>query len=437
MTQNTTKTKLIIFGISGDLAKRKLLPALDQIFAVDEFNDVSIVGVSRRDISLPETVSEKVRPRTSLFRMNMAESADYVRLKEEVVTKTENAIIYLAVPPLAVGQIVRMMGEAGINTPNVKVLFEKPFGIDYASSVEMNDLISQYFTPEQTYRIDHYLAKEMAQNIVMFRRSNALLARVWNRASIESIEIVATEKIGIEGRAEFYEQTGALRDVLQGHMMQLLALATMDIPDNFTWDQLPALRLSALQSLDAADPREALRAQYDSYQKEVDNTGSTTETFVAATLHSTSSTWEGVPFRLITGKALDEKSTEIRVYFRKTHDAQTNCLTLKIQPNEGVSIMLHVKKPGYTRELEEHTLSFSYPEDARLPDAYEQVLVDSVRAEQSLFTSGEETIESWRVLQPLLDSWAMSDTLRHYPKGSSPSQIIMQVGKNTIVNSLH
>jgi glucose-6-phosphate 1-dehydrogenase len=426
MTQKATKTKLIIFGISGDLAKRKLLPALDQIFAVDEFNDVTIVGVSRRDISLPETVSKKVRSRTSLFRMNMAESADYVRLKEEVVTKTENAIVYLAVPPLAVGQIVRMMGEAGINTPNVKVLFEKPFGIDYASSVEMNDLISQYFTPEQTYRIDHYLAKEMAQNIVMFRRSNALLARVWNKASIESIEIVATEKIGIEGRAEFYEQTGALRDVLQGHMMQLLALATMDIPDNFTWDQLPTLRLSALQSLDAADPREALRAQYDSYQKEVDNAGSTTETFVATTLHSTNPNWEGVPFRLITGKALNEKSTEIRVYFRKTHDAQTNCLTLKIQPNEGVSIMLHVKKPGYTRELEEHTLSFSYPEDARLPDAYEQVLVDSVRAEQSLFTSGEETIESWRVLQPLLDSWAMGDTLRYYPKGSSPSQIIMQ-----------
>ena len=425
MTQKATKTKLIIFGISGDLAQRKLLPALDQIFAVEEFNDVSIVGVSRRDISLPETVSEKVRSRTSLFRMDMAEPADYARLKEEVVTKTKNVIVYLAVPPLAVGQIVRMMGEAGINTPNVKVLFEKPFGIDYASSVEMNDLISQYFTPDQTYRIDHYLAKEMAQNIVMFRRSNALLARVWNKASIESIEIVATEKIGIEGRAEFYEQTGALRDVLQGHMMQLLALATMDIPDNFTWGQLPTLRLSALQSLDAADPREALRAQYDSYQKEVDNAGSTTETFVAATLHSTNPNWEGVPFRLITGKALDEKSTEIRVYFRKTHDAQTNCLKLKIQPNEGVSIILHVKKPGYTRELEEHTLSFSYPEDARLPDAYEQVLVDSVRAEQSLFTSGDETIESWRVLQPLLDSWAMSNEMRCYTHGSSLSKIIM------------
>lgn len=426
MTSRASSTKLIIFGISGDLAQRKLLPALDEIFSVDEFDDVSIVGVSRRDITLPERVSERVRTRTTLFRMDMAEPNDYIRLKNEVVATAKSAIVYLAVPPLAVGQIVRMMGEAGLNTPNVKVLFEKPFGVDYASSVEMNALISTYFSPEQTYRIDHYLAKEMAQNIVMFRRSNALLARVWNAESIEAIEVVAAEKIGIEGRAEFYEQTGALRDVLQGHMMQLLSLATMDIPHDFSWDQLPALRLAALTSLEAADPREAVRAQYDDYQQEVKNPGSTTETFVAATFHSRAATWQGVPLRLITGKALHEKSTEIRVYFRKTHDAQTNCLKFRIQPNEGVSILLHVKKPGYTRDLEEHTLAFSYPENTRLPDAYEQVLVDSIRAEQSLFTSGEETIESWRVLQPLLDHWAMDDTIQTYKRGTSAAEIVKE-----------
>ncbi|NCU37583.1 glucose-6-phosphate dehydrogenase (NADP(+)) [Candidatus Saccharibacteria bacterium] len=418
MKQSAGKTKLLIFGVSGDLAQRKLLPALDAILAVEEFNDVSIVGISRRDITLPPNSSERVRSRTSLFKMDVADPNDYVRLRKYTGDNlNDNIIVYLAVPPLAVGQIVRMMGQAGLNTPNVKVLFEKPFGVDLVSSIEMNQLISQHFTEQQTYRIDHYLAKEMAQNIVMFRRSNALLARVWNKESIESIEVIATEKIGIEGRAEFYEQTGALRDVMQGHMMQLLALATMEIPTEFSWGMLPQLRLNALQSLEPADPTKATRGQYTGYQQEVANLGSTTETFVAARLESSDDNWRGVPITLVTGKAMAEKTTEIRVYFRKTHDAQTNCLKFNIQPNEGVSIMLHVKKPGYTRDLEEHTLAFAYPEDTRLPDAYEQVLVDSIRSEQSLFTSGEETIQSWRVLQPLLDAWAMTDTIPLYKVG--------------------
>lgn len=368
-------------------------------------------------------MSERVRDRTTLFKMDMSDPEDYARLKREMTRDNDSVIAYLSVPPLAVGQIVRMMGEAGLNMPNVKVLLEKPFGIDHVSSIEMNDLLDQYFSEDQVYRIDHYLAKEMAQNIVMFRRSNALFARLWNREAIESIEIIASETIGIEGRAEFYEQTGAMRDVLQGHIMQLLALTLMDIPENFDWKDLPRLRLGALEALQSADPDQAVRAQYEGYENEVNNIGSQTETLVAATLYSDDEDWRGVPLQVITGKALDKKTTEIRVYFRKSHESQTNCLKLNIHPDEGVSIVLNVKKPGYTRELEEHTLSFSYPENTRLPDAYEQVIVDSIRSDQSLFTTGEETIESWRVLQPLLDAWSMSEEMPKYHVGMSLEKI--------------
>lgn len=424
MNEATGITKLLIFGITGDLAKRKLLPALDEILKSDEFDNVSIVGISRRAIELPLSVSERVRGRTTLFKMDMSDPDDYARLKREMTRDNDSVIAYLSVPPLAVGQIVRMMGEAGLNTPNVKVLLEKPFGIDHVSSIEMNDLLDEYFSEDQVYRIDHYLAKEMAQNIVMFRRSNALFARLWNREAIELIEIIASEKIGIEGRAEFYEQTGAMRDVLQGHIMQLLALTLMDIPENFEWKDLPRLRLGALEALQSADPDQAVRAQYEGYENEVNNIGSQTETFVAATLYSDDEDWRDVPLRVITGKALDKKATEIRVYFRKSHESQTNCLKLKIHPDEGVSIVLNVKKPGYTRELEEHTLSFSYPENTRLPDAYEQVIVDSIRSDQSLFTTGEETVESWRVLQPLLDTWSMSEEMPKYHVGMRLEHII-------------
>lgn len=424
MNEKKPTTKLLIFGISGDLAKRKLLPALGQICAEPEFDDVSIVGISRRDVELTEEVSRIVRERTSLFKMDMANPDDYVRLKREVLNDNTTVIAYLAVPPLAVGQIVRMMGEAGLNTPNVRIMLEKPFGIDHVSSIEMNTLLDTYFDEQQIYRIDHYLAKEMAQNIVMFRRGNALFSRLWNKEAIESIEIVAAEKIGIESRGDFYEQTGAMRDVLQGHIMQLLALTLMNIPDDFEWSHMPDLRLESLEKLHAADPQLAMRGQYEGYENEVDNIGSQTETFVAAALFSDDTHWQGVPLRIMTGKALDKKATEIRVYFRKSHDAQTNCLKFNIHPDEGVSIVLNVKKPGYTRELEEHTLSFAYPENTRLPDAYEQVIVDSIRSDRSLFPSGEETVESWRVLQPLLDAWSMNNNLSTYPVGSSPDDIV-------------
>jgi len=424
------KTKLLVFGITGDLSTRKLLPALRSILASKEAPEIQIIGVSRREVDVEKLLADSLgnaslAPSVSVFSMDLAKADDYSRLKDHVALGAdEQLLVYLSVPPMASAQIVDFLGQAGMNAPNVKLLFEKPFGVDLISAQEVIGRTARYFSEAQIYRIDHYLAKEMAQNIVAFRGGNALFGHVWNRGAIEKIEVAALEKIDVEGRAGFYEQTGALRDVVQGHLMQLLALALMDIPHNLDWDSLPELRRAALEAIHPADPRSAVRAQYEGYQHEVGNAGSVTETFASLHLASSDEKWKGVQLVLTTGKALNKKATEVRVYFRKFHDAQSNCLIFRIQPDEGIEIELFTKKPGYERKFERKELGFSYPEDAVLPDAYEQVLMDAISSKKSLFTSSGEVIASWRILQPVLDSWSMSDhPLFIYPKGSSTHTI--------------
>lgn len=425
------KTKLLIFGITGDLSTRKLLPALQKIIGTGEFDDLSIIGVSRRQVNVPELLTSslgntELANKVTVFSMDLAQADDYTKLKEYVALQgDEQLLAYLSVPPQAATQIVDFMGEAGMNTPNVKLLFEKPFGVDLQSAQDVIARTARYYSEDQIYRIDHYLAKEMAQNIVTVRGRNAMFDHLWSKSAIEKIEVLALEKIGIENRTEFYEQTGALRDVLQGHLMQLLALTLMDIPTNFDWDNLPKFRLKALEQLQPADPARAIRAQYDGYQDEVNNVGSLTETFVSLQLQSQAPEWQGVPITLTTGKAMNEKTTEVRVHFRKSHEAQSNCLVFRIQPNEGVEIDLFVKQPGYDRNFVARKLNFTYPENVSLPDAYEQVIVDAMRSRKSLFTSSEEVLRSWEILKPVQDVWMMNDQpLQQYKSGATVDQIV-------------
>ncbi len=419
-------TKIVIFGITGDLSRRMLLPALRKIVDKKIIGKVRIIGVSRSDIDIKKIVGQELAAVASSCRVNLAEINDYKILKKQLALQAdEQLVVYLAVPPLAATRITENIGAVGLNTKNVKILFEKPFGIDLQSAREMVADTGRFFAEEQIYRIDHYLAKEMAQNIVAFRSGNAILRNVWNRQSIESITILALENVGVEHRADFYEQAGALRDVVQGHLMQLLSLILMDTPSRLDWDQLPSLRHQAIARLLPADPARAYRAQYDGYQTEVDNPKSRIETFVAVELFSNSGHWEGVPLWLITGKALDKKSTEIKIKFRAANDEQSNCLRFQIQPDEGIAIDLYTKKPGYDREFETQQLAFRYPEDTILPKAYEQVIVDAVLSRKSLFTGSDEIIDSWRVLQPLLDAWYMDDRpLYQYKKGSEYSDVL-------------
>jgi glucose-6-phosphate 1-dehydrogenase len=425
------KTKLLIFGITGDLSTRKLLPALKEIISTGDFDDLSIIGVSRREVNIAELLISSLgdadlQDKVSVYSMDLTDAGDYFGLKDYVALQDdEQLIVYLSVPPQASSQIVNFMGEAGINSPNVKVLFEKPFGVDLSSAKDVIARTSRHYQEHQLYRIDHFLAKEMAQNIVAFRGGNALFGHIWDNDSIEKIEVIASEKIGIEGRAQFYDPTGALRDIVQGHLMQLLALTLMDIPADFDWATLPHLRSQALQALQPADPTRAIRAQYEGYQEEAGNPGSLTETFVALQLESNAPQWKNVPIHLITGKALNEKMTEVRIHFRKFHEGQSNCLIFRIHPKEGIEIDLFTKKPGYDREFEKQKLQFSYPEHTRLPDAYEQVIVDAIHSRKSLFTSSDEVLRSWEVLQPIQSAWAMdTQPLKTYPQASAMDDVV-------------
>lgn len=420
------KTKLLIFGITGDLGRRKLLPALEKIIDTGDFDDLNIIGVSRRAIKKIDLVRSCETGSTfcqkiSMYSMNLDDVDDYKKLKQHIDLKSdEQLLVYLAVPPLASAGIVKNLGQVGMNDSNVKILFEKPFGINYESAKGVIDYTNQFYKEHQIYRIDHYLAKEMAQNIITFRGRNALFDRIWNKDFIESIEIIASEKIGIEDRVELYEQIGALRDLVQGHLLQLLALTLMELPPAFDWTNLPNLRYEALNRINIADPLLAVRGQYEGYRDEVNNESSLTETFVSLELSSNDDRWSNVPIFIKTGKALSTKTTEIRIKLRKTDEGQSNNLVFKIQPNEGIEIELYAKKPGYSRELELHDLSFNYPEDTQLPDAYEQVLVDAISSEKSLFTSSQEVLRSWEILAPIQAKWSNSDdNIKFYSRGSN------------------
>ena len=426
------KTKLVIFGITGDLGHRKLLPAISRIIRTGDFNNLEIIGVSRHEADIRQLLEsslggvDDIIDKFSMFTMDLADENEYIRLKDRLALEADEQVIaYLSVPPLSATQIVDFMGQVGLNSSNVKIMYEKPFGMDYESAVDLIKRTERYFSDDQVYRIDHYLAKEMAQNIIAFRGGNALFTHIWNGGVIEKIEVLALEEIGIEGRAHFYEQTGALRDLVQGHLMQLLSLALMDIPEDFEWSKLPDMRLDALEQIEIANPELAIRGQYDSYRDEVNNQASLTETFVSLQLHSTAKEWKGVPLILTTGKGLGQKTTEIRVHLRKSHEAQSNCIKFKIQPDEGVEMELFIKKPGYDREFERQLLKFSYPEDADLPDAYEQVIVDGIKSRKSLFTGSQEVLRSWEILRRVQTEWQTSgDNLRIYKSGSQPEDII-------------
>lgn len=387
------KTLLVIFGITGDLSTRKLLPALSNIIDSPNSPSLEVLGVSRRKVDVGELVmgatnNQALVSKTSLLSIDMAEINDYKLLSKAIKSsKAGQTLIYLSVPPGAAAQIVDMLGESGLNTPNIRLLFEKPFGFDLASAQDFIERTSRYFDESQIYRIDHYMAKEVSFELLRLRRNTESRHHHWGAESIESVTIVASEKIGIEGRAQFYEQTGALRDVVQGHLMQLLALVLMDHPR--IDDSLPERRLQALRHLKIADPAKAVRGQYEGYQEDAANEGSLVETFVALELESDDDNWKGVPLRLVTGKALDEKRSYIEIKYRD----------------------------GKVDVFAEDDLRAGL-------DAYERILLEAISGSEELFTSSEEVIRSWEVLSELQQSWQMNNRQPAiYKKGANYTEV--------------
>jgi glucose-6-phosphate 1-dehydrogenase len=435
-------TILVIIGITGDLSRRKLLPAIEEIVRANAVpGKFKIVGVTRQTVSVDDVLRtasggthDFLAKQLSMYQMDVTQAADYGGLSaylqsiEADFGAPSQRLFYVSVPPQVAQPIVGLLGHTGLAAvPNTKLLLEKPFGTDLESAQELISQTTRYFTEDQVYRIDHYLAKEMAQNLIVFRGSNTLFRRTWNNDFIESVEIIATEDIRIEGRSSFYEQTGALRDIVQSHLLQLAALTLMATPHVGQLSEVPGARLAALRQLrlpqDKPLSTAVHRGQYNGYRKEVDNAHSVVETYVDLTLESTDPAWAGVPIRLITGKALAQKATQICITYKKDEGNESNLLVITLQPNEGVQLCLWAKVPGYEWRVEQHAMSMAFKDYfAAMPEAYEQVLVDAMQSDHTLFTGSDEVLETWRILQPIQKAWAMSDAtdLSIYKPGSQP-----------------
>ena len=393
-------TKLIIFGITGDLSRRKLLPALSDIVKSGQCQPLSIIGVSRRDVDVADTLGEHAETLASITRMaqvDVAKLEDYQRLREQVaLQEDEQAVVYLSVPPGAAADVADFLGEAGLNGSNVKLLFEKPFGYDAQSAHDFIQRTRRYFDDGQLYRIDHYMAKEVAMALLELRSDAASHHHQWSNASVERVEVLASETLGVEDRAQFYEQTGALRDVVQGHLLQLLSLVLMEPVATDELSLLPAKRLAALASLHPVDPSTSVRAQYAGYDEEVGNPGSQTETFVSLDLASTDARWKNVPIRLTTGKRLSEKKTAVTIEY-----------------TDGT---IDVFIEGEARSSLD-----------QLRPAYERVLLEAINGNKHIFTTSPEIIRAWEILADVQQSWAMNNQpLLQYEPGTRAGDVHIQ-----------
>jgi glucose-6-phosphate 1-dehydrogenase len=455
-------TVLVIFGATGDLAHRKLLPAIYNLAHEGALPEhFELVGIARRDIGdeqFAQTVAASVRRfsrRTqdadvlsgllSMVRYipgAFDEPGTYERLHGALAELDERhgeplgRVFYLATAPEFFPVICARLGRDGLARPehaHARVVIEKPFGYDLASARALNRDVLEVFDEDQVFRIDHYLGKETVQNLLALRFANALFEPVWNRNFIDQVQITAAEDIGIEGRAGYYERAGALRDLVQNHMLQLLALLAMEPPVSFEADRLRDEKLKVLEAIVPPAPTEvasmAVRAQYRAgfvggrrqpgYREEEGVApDSRTETYAALRLQVSNWRWAGVPFYLRTGKRLARKLTEIAVILkpvphlafrsRGSVGVQANQVILTVQPNEGVSVSLGAKIPGPRMLIRPVNMEFRYGTSflSESPEAYERLILDAMRGDATLFTRGDEVEALWGIIDPILVAWA-------------------------------
>ncbi|PJE64336.1 MAG: glucose-6-phosphate dehydrogenase [Candidatus Ryanbacteria bacterium CG10_big_fil_rev_8_21_14_0_10_43_42] len=463
-------TTFVIFGATGDLARKKLIPALFDLYVKKMLPDVFyIMGFSRRVCEI-ETFHDMVRDaigekmhnhakekedaflkHVSYVQGSFEDAEAYKNLAEALITldnilakKCSNKIFYLAVPPISFASIFTNLADAGLSIPCVggwtRILVEKPFGKDLHTAQELDATLGLLFKEEQIFRIDHYLAKETIQNIIAFRFANTIFGPLWDKDHIEKVEVQLLEDIDVGTRGSFYDGVGALRDLGQSHILQMVALIAMEDPKELDASLIRAARakvFTCLRPFTKNDIKtQVVRGQYVGYRdtKGVDP-NSATETYFRMKTYIDNERWRDVPFYLEAGKALHEKRTEITLYFREkvscvcpkdTDQHHQNMLTIRLQPNEGMSLLFWVKKPGFGMDLEPQRLSFSYadsPNAVMFPDAYERVLHDCVRGDQTLFASTEEVNAEWKFITPILQNW-QDNPLMEYEKGSKPKHTI-------------
>jgi glucose-6-phosphate 1-dehydrogenase len=464
---------VVIFGVTGDLSRKKLMPAIYDLANRGLLPpSFSLVGFARRewaDQDFGQIVYDAVKEHARTpFRQEvwdrLAEGFRFVQgsfdddaafaLLAETLEKLDaergtggNHAFYLSIPPKAFPVVCEQLKRSGLAAPKedqwCRVVIEKPFGHDLQSAIELNKVVNGVFPEESVFRIDHYLGKETVQNILALRFANALYEPIWNSHYVDSVQITMAEDIGLGGRAGYYDGIGAARDVIQNHLLQLLALTAMEEPVSFSPDEIKAEKIKVLSATRLAEPLDltTARGQYASGWQGgeqvvglLDEDGfsktSTTETFAAIELEVDTRRWAGVPFYLRTGKRLGRRVTEIALMFKRaphlpfdatmTEELGQNALVFRVQPDEGITLRFGSKVPGSTMEVRDVNMDFSYgsafAEDS--PEAYERLILDVLLGEPSLFPVNAEVELSWEIIDPALEYWASHGTPEAYESGT-------------------
>jgi len=458
---------IVIFGASGDLTKRKLLPALYHLQQHGLLaEEIAVVGVARRPLekTFAPDMSEGIvagggveendpalapfLSKVSYFAMNFDDDASYGKLKETLAAIDQkhgtrgNRLFYLATAPEYFSDIINFLGKHEMNKPAVsadgnksswvRTIIEKPFGHDLASARALNDDVNKVFDEDQIFRIDHYLGKETVQNILVFRFANGIFENVWNRNYIDHVEITAAESIGIEGRGPFYETAGALRDVVQNHVMELLSFVAMEPPVSFEASAVRAEKVKVWKSIQPIHPADTIRGQYGPgivdgkqvvgyRQEDRVHPRSQTETYAALRLEIENWRWAGVPFYIRAGKRLAKRVTEITIMFKQpplsifkddegkgAEGIKNNVISMRIQPDEGITLRFGAKLPGPHMQISPVNMNFSYAEafGSSSANGYERLLLDAMLGDATLFAHRDGVEATWALMTPILESWS-------------------------------
>ena len=459
---------IVIFGATGDLTRRKLIPALYSLayrnLLPHHFAILGVAHTAQTSATFVATMKKAVKQHArDPFRQDvwdlLSEGMRYVETEfgnedgndrvaealEEVDAEhgtAGNRLYYLAVPPKTFTDSVTEIGERRHREGWVRLIVEKPFGHDLASACALNDLLHHWFREDEIFRIDHYLGKETVQNMLALRFANGIFEPVWNRQFIDHVQITVAEAMGIEGRAGFYEPAGAIRDVFQNHLLQLLALTAMEPPIDFTADAVRTEKVKVLKSMHTPGPKSVVRGQYGagfveglevpSYREEDGvSPDSLTETYIAAKLYVDNWRWADTPFYVRAGKRLGRRETTIAIQFKQAphppfeaiagDDLRPNVLLIQVQPDEGVSLAIGAKVPGAGMTIRTVHMDFLYGGSFRtqLPEAYERLILDCLLGDAALFTSEDEVEEQWKLVDSIVGGWARDRTnFPNYASGS-------------------